>query len=188
MSTTQTNETLKIHNIDSAPEKSKALLEKSKRAYGYIPNLHGVLAEAPGLLEAYQTIHELFANSSFNKDELTVVWQTINVEHECHYCVPAHTAIAKAMNVDDTITEALRNKTAMPSEKLQVLHETTLALVRNRGYITQEEIAVFYAAGYNQRHLLEIILGLSQKVISNYTNHIAETPLDKGFQSYEWNN
>ena len=53
--------------------------------------------------------------SSFNKDEITVVWQTINVEHECHYCVPAHTAIAKAMKVDDEITEALRNKSKLPT-------------------------------------------------------------------------
>ncbi len=187
MSTTQTNETLKINTIESAPEKSKALLEKSKNAYGYVPNLHGVLGEAPGLLEAYQTLHELFVNSSFNNDELTVVWQTINVEHECHYCVPAHTGIAKAMKVDDSITDALRNKTEMPSEKLQALHEMTLSVTRNRGNVSQDDLDTFYAAGYNQRHLLEIILGLSQKVISNYTNHIAETPIDKAFEKFAWN-
>ncbi|PKA97320.1 AhpD family alkylhydroperoxidase [Flavobacteriaceae bacterium MAR_2009_75] len=183
---TQTSETLKIHTIETAPEESKVLLENSQKAYGYIPNLHGALAEAPGLLKAYQSIHELFVNSSFNNDELTVVWQTINVEHECHYCVPAHTAIAKSMKVDDEITEALRNGTTLPTEKLQVLHETTLEIVRNRGNIGREQINTFYNAGFTQRQLLEIILGLSQKVISNYTNHIAETPVDKPFQKFEW--
>ncbi|MDF9799320.1 alkylhydroperoxidase family enzyme [Catalinimonas alkaloidigena] len=187
MSTTQKSESLTIHSIESAPEKSKALLQKSNNAYGYVPNLHGVLAEAPGLLEAYQNIHELFANSSFDKDELTVVWQTINVEHECHYCVPAHTAIAKAMKVDDAITEALRNNTKLPSEKLEALRTMTLAMVRNRGNVSQDEMAMFYDAGFNQRQLLEIILGLAQKTISNYTNHIAETPLDKGAEKYAWN-
>ena len=45
--------------------------------------------------------HRLFQHeTSFDKDELTVVWQTINVEHACHYCVPAHTGIAKMMKVD----------------------------------------------------------------------------------------
>ena len=183
---TQTSETLKIHTIETAPEESKVLLENSQKAYGYIPNLHGALAEAPGLLKAYQSIHELFVNSSFNNDELTVVWQTINVEHDCHYCVPAHTAIAKSMKVDDEITEALRNRTTLPTEKLQVLHETTLEIVRNRGNIGKEQINTFYKAGFTQRQLLEIILGLSQKVISNYTNHIAETPVDKPFQKFEW--
>lgn len=187
MSTTQNKETLEVYSIANAPEASKALLEKSKNAYGYVPNLHGVLAGAPGLLEAYQSIHELFVNSSFDKDEITVVWQTINVLHECHYCVPAHTAIAKSMNVDDSITDALRNNTTLPSEKLQVLHEMTVSVTKNRGIVSKEELTDFYAVGYNKRHLLEIILGLSQKVISNYTNHIAETPLDQGFEKFSWN-
>jgi alkylhydroperoxidase family enzyme len=186
MSITQNNETLKVHSIETAPQQSKALLEKSKKAFGYVPNLHGALAEAPGLLAAYQSLHELFVNSSFDKDEVTVVWQTINVEHACHYCVPAHTAIAKSMNVDDAITEALRNNTTMPSEKLQALHEMTLSVTRNRGVVSNEELTSFYEAGYDKRHLLEIILGLSQKVISNYTNHIAETPLDEGFKKFSW--
>jgi len=185
---TKTKETLQIHTTDSAPKNSKALLEKSQKAYGYIPNLHGALGGAPGLLDAYQTLHELFTNSSFDKDELTVVWQTINVEHECHYCVPAHTAIAKSMKVDDAITEALRNKTPMPSDKLQALHEMTLSIVKSRGNVSQDEINAFYDAGYTQRQLLEIILGLSQKVISNYVNHIAETPLDEGFKKFDWSN
>lgn len=53
------------------------------------------MAEAPGLLEGYQRLHQLFLDSSFDDEEVTVVWQTINVEHACHYCVPAHTGIAK---------------------------------------------------------------------------------------------
>ncbi len=178
--------TFKIHTIESAPEGSLPLLEKSKKAYGMIPNLHGMLAEAPGTLEAYQTLHQLFSDSSFNNDELTVVWQTINVEHECHYCVPAHTAIAHGMKVDAAITDALRNSTEMPNEKLQALHNMTLSVVRNRGRVSQEELENFYAAGYNKRHVLEIILGLSQKVISNYSNHIANTPVDKPFQQFTW--
>jgi alkylhydroperoxidase family enzyme len=177
---------LKVHSIDSAPENSKALLEKSVKAFGMLPGLHGVLAESPQLLEAYQVLHELFSNSSFNNDELTVVWQTINVEHECHYCVPAHTGIANMMKVDPAITEALRNQTAMPTEKLQALHEMTLSVVRKRGNVSGEELEAFYAAGYEKRHLLDIILGLSQKIISNYTNHIAETPIDKPFEKFAW--
>ncbi|MFD0836552.1 carboxymuconolactone decarboxylase family protein [Mariniflexile aquimaris] len=178
--------TLKIHNIETAPEGSKSLLEQSLKANGMIPGLHGVLAGAPELLEAYQTLHKLFTQSSFNKEELTVVWQTINVEHECHYCVPAHTGIAHMMKVDATLTEALRNKTAMPTEKLQALHNFTLKVVRNRGQVTTEDLNAFYAAGYGEQQVLEVILGLSQKVISNYTNHIANTPVDAPFQKFAW--
>lgn len=178
--------TLTIHTIESAPEESKASLENSVKAFGMLPNLHGVLSESPQLLEAYKTIHQLFSNSSFNAEELTVVWQTINVEHECHYCVPAHTAIAHMMKVDPALTEALRNGDAMPNEKLQILQDTVLSIVRNRGNINDAELDAFYAIGYRQRQVLDIILGVSQKVISNYTNHIANTPVDEPFQKFTW--
>ena len=179
--------TLKVHNIETAPEESKALLENSQKAFGMIPGLHGVLASAPKVLEAYQNLHELFVDTSFNNEELTVVWQTINVEHECHYCVPAHTGIAKMMKVDDAITEALRNETPLADAKLEALRNMTLTIVRNRGNVTQEDLNTFYGAGYGEAQVLEIILGLSQKTISNYVNHIANTPVDAGFKKFEWN-
>ena len=127
-----------------------------------------------------------FVNSSFNEEELTVVWQTINVEHECHYCVPAHTGIAVMMKVDNDITEALRNRTPLANPKLESLRDMTLVIVRNRGQVSQEQLQGFYAAGYGEQQVLEIILGLSQKVISNYTNHIANTPVDAPFQKFAW--
>jgi hypothetical protein len=100
--------TLKIHNIESAPEASKGLLEGLKSIRNDSERRFG---RSPGILDAYQQ-HELFVNSSFNEEELTVVWQSINVEHACHYCVPAHT-IAAMMKVDEAITEALRNETSL---------------------------------------------------------------------------
>lgn len=175
-----------IHTVESAPEQSKKLLKKAIKKFDMIPNLYGVLAESPNLLEAYDVLGKLFQTSSFNNDELTVVWQTINVEHDCTYCVPGHTAIANMMGVDEAITEALRNESPLPSPKLEVLRETTLAIVRGRGRITEAETEKFYGAGYEQRQMLEIILGLSQKVISNYVNHIAQTTVDAPFMNFEW--
>ena len=64
------------------------------------------------LIKGYQVLHELFQNTSFNAEELTVVWQSINVEHDCHYCVPAHSAIAASMKVDQGIVDALVNMVA----------------------------------------------------------------------------
>ncbi|WP_428035736.1 carboxymuconolactone decarboxylase family protein [Amphritea sp.] len=175
---------LTVHTLETAPEASLPLLQNSIRNFGSLPSLHGVMAESPVVLEAYQMLHKWFQESSFDADELTVVWQTINVEHECHYCVPAHAAIARMMKVDDALTSALRNRQPMPNAKLQALHDTTLLIVRNRGKVAESDIAKFYAAGYTQKHLLEIILGLSQKVMSNYINHLADTPLDERFAAF----
>lgn len=174
-----------LYKAENAPEESKSLMAAySVAAFGMVPNLHAVMAEAPTLLKGYQVLHELFQNTSFNAEELTVVWQSINVEHNCHYCVPAHSAIAASMKVDQGIVDSLVNKTQLADPKLEALRETTLAMARDRGVISDEQIEKFFAAGYGKQQLLEIIVGLSQKVMSNYTNHLADTPVDEPFKKF----
>ncbi len=174
------------HDLDSAPDASKPLLEKSQAAFGRLPGLHKVMAESPQMLEGYQIMHKLFTETAFDADELTVVWQAINVEHECHYCVPAHSGIAKMMKVDDAITQALRNETPLPSDKLEALRTFTLRMVRNRGNVDDAAMAEFFAAGYGHRAVLDVILGIAQKTMSNYVNHVAETPLDDVVKPLAW--
>lgn len=178
--------TFKLHDQNTAPEASKPLLKNSQKAFGMVPGLHAVMAESPGLLEGYQVLHNLFLNSSFTAEEQTVVWQSINVEHNCHYCVPAHTGIAKAVKVSDEISNALRDETPLPTPKLEALRDFTLAMVRQRGELQTSQIEDFYAAGFSQQNVLEVILALSQKVMSNYTNHVAQTPIDSAFKSFAW--
>ncbi|GEA07136.1 hypothetical protein KUL42_18970 [Alteromonas sp. KUL42] len=174
-----------IHTIDSAPEAAKPMLEDSIASFGMLPNLHGVMAEAPLVLQSYKDLHANALNTSFTAEELTVVWQTANVEHGCHYCVPAHTGIAKSMKVADDISEALRNKTPLP-EKLEVLRDTVKAIIIERGNPDTLQLSAFFESGYTKQQLLEIILILAQKVMSNYINHLAHTPVDKAFAKYEW--
>ena len=175
-----------MHTIESAPEKSKPLLEASQQAMGMIPGLHAVMAESPSVLNAYQTLHRLAQETSFDKDELNVVWLTINVENDCHYCVPAHTGIARMMDVSDAIIAALRDEQPLPGEKLEALRTFTLAVMNKQGNVSKQDLDAFYNAGYEHRQVLEVILVLSQKVMSNYINHIAETPVDEPFKKFEW--
>ncbi|WP_218353957.1 carboxymuconolactone decarboxylase family protein [Alteromonas lipotrueiana] len=175
-----------LYDETNAPEKSKALLEESKKSFGMIPNLHAVMAEAPGLLEGYQKLHELALNSSFDKEQLTVVWQTLNVEHECHYCVPAHTGIAKNMDVNDELIQKLRDDKKLSDTKLNTLKNTVLALTRGRGNVDDDTLKTFFDAGFTRQQLLEIITIMAQKLMSNYTNHLANTPVDEPFKKFEW--
>jgi alkylhydroperoxidase family enzyme len=178
--------TFKIHTIETAPEAGKPLLETSLKNNGRIPGLHGTMADAPPLLSTYAFAHQQFMATSMTDEEKTVVWQTINVENNCHYCVPAHTGIAKMMKIDDTITEALRDETPLPTAKLEALRSFTLAMVRDRGFVSDAETQAFLDAGYTQTNILEIILGAAQKLMSNYTNHFAKTPVDQVFQKFAW--
>ena len=172
-----------LYNMETAKEEVKPMFERSLKAFSMIPNLHAVMAEAPQLLDSYQHIHDSFQKTSFNAEELTVVWQTINIFHQCHYCVPAHALIESMMNVSG-ITDALKKGEKLADPKLEVLRETTVALTENRGNLTAEEKQKFYDAGYANQQLLEIVLGIAQKVMSNFTNSLADTPIDAPFQKF----
>lgn len=174
-----------LHTLETASEATRPLFEKSMKGFGMIPNLHAVMGASPSLLEAYQVVHALFMKTSLSADEQTVIWQTINVEHECHYCVPAHTMIANMMGVDKEISDALRDNTPLP-EKLEALRSFTRKMLLLRGQVSGSEVDEFLEAGYTQQNILEVILGLSQKVMSNYVNHVAKTPLDVPFQEFAW--
>uniref|UniRef100_UPI003CD0DA01 carboxymuconolactone decarboxylase family protein n=1 Tax=Roseovarius nanhaiticus TaxID=573024 RepID=UPI003CD0DA01 len=79
-----------------------------------------------------------------------------------------------------------RDETPLPTPKLEALRTFTLAMVRERGNVDDATLQAFYDAGFAQRHVLEVILGLAQKVMSNYTNHIANTPVDAPMQKFDW--
>ena len=175
-----------LHDLDSAPEGSKPLLEKFLSNFGRIIGFYGMLAESPEALRGYKALSDAFDDTTLSDDEKTVVWQTINVEHECHYCVPAHTFMAKAMKVSDELNDALRDETPLPDARLDALRDFTLILVRNRGHASDAEIEAFLDAGYTRRNILEIVLGISEKVLSNYVNHLTKTPVDKEWDRFAW--
>jgi alkylhydroperoxidase family enzyme len=176
-----------IHDLDSAPDASKPLLEGSRKAMGRIPGLHAVMAESPALLEGYQRLHQAaMQDTAFTPTERTVVWMTINVFHECHYCVPAHTGIAKAEEIDDEVIDALRDEAPLPDDKLEALRSFTRAVLAGRGRPSPEAVAAFEAAGYGERHALDLVMIVAQKVMSNYVNAMFETPLDAAFEPFRW--
>ncbi len=70
--------------------------------------------------------------------------------------------------------------------KLAALRTFTLSVVRDRGYVDDSAVQAFLDAGFTKRQILEVILGVSQKVMSNYTKHLANTPVDTAFRKLEW--
>ncbi len=178
------NNSFTLYTIDNSPAASKALLESAQSDYGMVPNLYAVLAEAPAALEAYIKLHQLVRQTSLSATEQHIVWMTINTENECHYCIPAHIMLATMDKVDNEIITAIKNKTEISDERLEMLRNFTTSMVQNRGNVTERELDEFYSAGYSKQNVLEIILVLSHKVLSNYTNHISHTPVDDPFKPY----
>ncbi len=175
-----------VHTVDSAPRESRPHLERIGRSIGMIPNLAGVLAEAPAALEAYFTLARIFDTTSFSTAERQVVLLSTSVENECRYCVAAHSAIAAMQKVPDFVVRAVRDGQPIGDPRLEALRQLTSSIVSRRGWPGENELARFFAAGYNRRQLLEVIVGVGMKTISNYVNHLAETPLDAAFEKAAW--
>ena len=98
----------------------------------------------------------------------------------------AHTAISKAQGVPDDVVDSLRDGTALTDPKLEALRVFAVTINESRGWPEQSDIDALLSAGYTERTVLEVILGTAVKVMSNYTNHIASTPLDGAFSDVEW--
>ncbi len=58
-----------VHTKETASTESAKLLASAEKAYGFIPNLLGVMAESPATVKAYMTIGQLFDESSFSATE-----------------------------------------------------------------------------------------------------------------------
>ena len=94
--------------------------------------------------------------------------------------------MAKHMKIDQTVSDALRDETPLPTVKLEALRTFTLEVVRTRGNASKDAIADFLNVGYTHQNIIEVVLGLSQKVISNYVNHLAEIPPEEKFSQFSW--
>ncbi len=177
-----TPQLLPLLTYENAPEGSRAILEPFRAR---IPNLYAALAHSPGLLSTYRHGYEAFRNDGgFDATEQEVVFLAVSQFHDCRYCQAAHSAIAAANGVDSEVVRAVVTARPLASSRLEALRRLTLELVDRRGYPSDATLAEFLAAGFSERQVLEIILAIAVKTISNYTNHVIHTPIDERFARF----
>ena len=165
---------------------ARPLVETAQKTFGFLPNLLATMAESPALLEGYMTLAGIFDKSALSATERQIVLMTNNRLNGCNYCMAAHSTISQMQNVPADVIEALRNGTEIADSKLEALRRFTAVINETRGWPSEADVAAFLAAGYTKQSILEVILGTSLKVMSNYTNHIAETPVDDAFAANAW--
>ena len=175
-----------LYDEDTAPQDSRATMAAARSRFGFVPNLLAVMAESPQLIKAYAAVSDLFAATSLSPVEQQVVLLTASFENECTYCVAAHSTVAEMVSAPAPVIEALRTGTPVPDPKLEALRRFTAAVVSGRGRPGPDTVAAFLAAGYSRTHMFEVLVGVAQKTLSNYTNHMAGTPLDGAFTAHEW--
>ena len=175
-----------VHTIDTAPDAARPTLEAALKGYGFVPNLLGMMANAPALVSGYASLSRIFDETSLTPAERQVVLLTTSFENACAYCMAAHSTIAAMQRIPAGVVDALRSGDSLPDDRLEALRRFTVAVVNTRGWPTTDVVQAFLDAGFGSQQVLEVVLGVSLKTLSNYANHLAETPVDGAFSSAAW--
>jgi uncharacterized peroxidase-related enzyme len=155
-----------------------------------IPNMYKNMVNSPGLMDTYATgYNHIRNNSNLTPVEQEVVFVTISMENSCGYCAAAHSFIADNMSkVPVEVTNAIREGKEIPDAKLKALSEFTKVMFESRGNPSASQVEDFKSAGYSEKHILDIILALAVKTLSNYSNHVFHTEIDEAFSGRKLEN
>jgi uncharacterized peroxidase-related enzyme len=168
--------------IATAPDASKPVLANIEKAYGFIPNLMATFANNPTVLQGYIALDAAYEEGSFTPKERQIILLAASVENHCSYCAAAHSTVAKgALHTPADVISAIRENTPVPDAKIDALVTLVKEIVRERGYAKEQTIQNFIAAGYRKEQVMELLLGIALKTISNYLDHISPAPIDQAF-------
>lgn len=172
---------LTIHSVETAPEKAKPRVETALKNNGFLPNLIGVLANSPEALAFYQDVGQLNAATSLTGGEREVVQIIAAKVNQCGFCVAGHTKLAtlKKLLADDAIKASrATDPKQFTDAKLSALASFTLAVMANKGAVSDAELQAFFDAGYTQQQSVEVVLGIALATLCNYTNNLAQTEIN----------
>ncbi|MBY0557664.1 MAG: carboxymuconolactone decarboxylase family protein [Burkholderiaceae bacterium] len=176
---------LTLQTAETAPADSRAFVEKAIANNGFLPNLIGVLANAPVALETYMTVSGINARASLTLAEREVVQITAARIHGCDFCIAGHTAIAlKKAGQPAELVRALQTGTATGDAKFDAVASFASAVIARRGAVDDAELQAFLNAGYNQQQALEVVLGISLATLCNFANSLAGTPVNPQLTPY----
>ena len=177
-----------LETADQSPRQAELLARGRKAAQGMLPNMYRAMAHSPALLDTYLYGYEaLRKEAGFTPAELEVIFLVISYENACDYCVAAHSLVADTLSrVPRAVTDAIRNGEDIPDAKLRVLADVARQVLLSRGRPDPATMQKLLNAGYDEKHLLGIVLAIGIKTLSNYTNHLFDTPLDAVFKVREF--
>ncbi|WP_428380308.1 carboxymuconolactone decarboxylase family protein [Nevskia ramosa] len=175
-----------LPTAETAPEASRATLVAIEKAWGFAPNLMRTFANSPAVVQGAWGLLGAFQQTSFTPAERELVMIAASVENACGYCTAGHSLMGKGAGLSDTQIAALRAGEALDDARLEALRRFTTAVVARRGHVGEVELQAFLASGYAPPQVLEVVLGVAAKTLTNYTDHLASVPLDDAFQSAAW--
>lgn len=168
--------TFQVPTRETVTPDNQAIFDKLKAGLGFVPNIYATYALSSNALGRVLT----FANgkTTLSNKEKEVVNLAVSQVNECNYCLAAHTAIGK-MNgfTDDQILE-IRTGRATFDVKFDALAQVAREIAQHHGNVREATLENFFAAGYSQENLVDTIVAVGEKAITNYLWHITQIPID----------
>lgn len=168
--------TIPVPTREQVSPANQALFDALQKRIGFVPNLYASFAHSAHALGSYLALQS--APSSLALREREVVNLAVSQVNGCRYCLAAHTALARQVGFDDAQILALRRGTAPFDTRLDVLARLARALAQARGALDAAPVDAFLAAGWTQEQLVDTVVLVGDKTISNLLHAVTQVPVD----------
>jgi uncharacterized peroxidase-related enzyme len=160
---------------DQVVPANQVIFDNLEKALGFVPNLYATIAWSENGLGRYLAFQN--AKTSLSNREKEAVNLVVSQVNGCVYCQSAHTVIGKMNGFSDD--EALKiRKGGATDAKLNALVQLAESITKNRGRAEAGLVDAFFAAGYTNEHLVDLILQVSDKTAMNYLHNLTQIPVD----------
>ncbi|UXP33381.1 carboxymuconolactone decarboxylase family protein [Reichenbachiella agarivorans] len=167
---------LETKTREQVSEANQQIFDQLKSAVGFVPNLYTAYTHAETALADYLTLSN--RKTSLNNKEKEVVNLIVSETNNCDYCKAAHTAVSKMNGFTDEQILEIRSGSAHFDSKLDALAQLVQNAAINKGQADQAPIDAFFAAGYTKENLVDVVLLIGDKTISNYLFGLGKFAID----------
>lgn len=168
--------TFDVPKREDVPGDNQKTFDHLKKAIGSVPNLYAVLAYSETALADFLAFEA--RKSTLNKKEKEVINLAVSEINGCRYCLSVHTAIAKLNGFTDDQVLDIRSGSAPFDPKLDALAHFTRDITINRGKPTSAVVNGFFDAGYTRANVIDVILIIAGKIVTNFTYGVTNVPID----------
>ncbi|MDO6818038.1 carboxymuconolactone decarboxylase family protein [Zobellia sp. 1_MG-2023] len=155
---------------------NQAIFDNLEKAVGFVPNLYATYAYSENALANYLALSN--AKTSLSAKQKEVVNLAVSEVNQCTYCLSAHTAIGKMNGFSDAEILELRAGKASFDAKLDALAGFAKNVTENRGAADEAIVEKFLNAGWTKENLVDTIVLVGDKTISNYLHKTTDVPVD----------
>ncbi|MBN3852335.1 carboxymuconolactone decarboxylase family protein [Paraburkholderia sp. Ac-20340] len=168
--------TIDIPTRDDVSPENQALFDKLKAGIGMVPNLYATFAHSEHALGNYLQLQN--AKSSITGRAREVVNLVVSQVNDCAYCLAAHTVIGKMNGFSDEQILEIRAGTASFDPKFDALARLVKNIAVERGHADPALVDAFFAAGWTKANLVDTIMVIGDKIMTNYLHAITRVPVD----------